>query len=109
MISHDRQLLDSCVDHILSINKASMELQQGNFSTWYQNKQQQDQYEIAQNEKLKKEVKRLNEATKRTANWSNQVEKSKNGATKAGSKLDKGYVGHKAAKMMKKSKVQEKQ
>lgn len=108
LISHDRQLLDSCVDHILSINKASIELQQGNFSTWYQNKQQQDQYEIAQNEKLKKEVKRLNEAAKRTANWSNQVEKSKNGTTNAGSKLDKGYVGHKAAKMMKKSKVQEK-
>jgi hypothetical protein len=32
------------------------------------------------------------------------VEKSKKGTTNSGSKLDKGYVGHKAAKMMKRSK-----
>ncbi|EOT44626.1 ribosomal protection-like ABC-F family protein [Enterococcus columbae] len=108
LISHDRRLLDVCVDHILAMNKASIELQQGNFSSWYLNKQQQDQFELAQNEKLKKEVKRLNEAAKRTASWSNQVEKSKNGTTNSGTKLDKGYVGHKAAKMMKKSKTHEK-
>jgi lincosamide and streptogramin A transport system ATP-binding/permease protein len=35
------------------------------------------------------------------------VEKSKKGTTNSGSKLDKGYVGHKSAKMMKRSKSTE--
>ncbi len=32
------------------------------------------------------------------------MESSKNGTTNSGSKLDKGFVGHKAAKMMKRAK-----
>ena len=43
-------------------------------------------------------------AAKRSSNWSNKVEKSKDGTTNSGSKLDKGYVGHKAAKAMKRAK-----
>ncbi|HSN94303.1 MAG TPA: ATP-binding cassette domain-containing protein, partial [Anaerolineaceae bacterium] len=38
VVSHDRSFLDACVDHILSINKANIEVQQGNFSSWWQNK-----------------------------------------------------------------------
>ena len=107
LVSHDRAFLDQCVDHILSINKSNIEIQRGNFSTWWANKQQQDQYELAQNEKLKKDIKRLEAAAKRTSHWSDEVEKSKNGTLNSGSKIDKGYVGHKAAKMMKRSKVLE--
>ncbi len=43
-------------------------------------------------------------AAKRTANWSDKVEKTKFGARNSGVKPDKGYIGHKAAKMMKRSK-----
>ncbi|MGO4373740.1 ATP-binding cassette domain-containing protein, partial [Paenibacillus sp. MCAF20] len=53
---------------------------------------------------LKKDIHRLSEASKRTSNWSHEVEKTKNGTRNSGSKVDKGYVGHKAAKMMKRSK-----
>ncbi|WNR42066.1 Lsa family ABC-F type ribosomal protection protein [Paenibacillus roseipurpureus] len=104
LVSHDRSFLDNCVDHILSINRTDIEIQRGNFSTWWENKQRQDQYEFAENEKLKKDIKRLEEAAKRTSNWSHEVEKSKNGTRNSGSKVDKGYIGHKAAKMMKRSK-----
>ena len=38
LVSHDRKLLDSCIDHVLALNKANIELQQGNFSSWYENK-----------------------------------------------------------------------
>lgn len=47
----------------------------------------------------------MSDSSKRTGNWSHEVEKSKNGTRNSGSKLDKGYVGHKAAKMMKRSKA----
>lgn len=107
LVSHDRVLLDSCVDHILSINRTNIEIQQGNFSTWWQNKQLQDAFEQSQHAKLKKDISRLEQAAKQTANWSDQVEKSKKGATNSGSKIDRGYVGHKSAKMMKRAKSQE--
>lgn len=104
LVSHDRSFLDYCVDHILSINKTNIEVQRGNFSTWWENKRRQDQYELAENEKLKKDIKRLSAAAKRTNDWSDAVEKTKFGTTNSGSDVDRGYVGHKAAKMMKRSK-----
>ncbi len=104
LISHDRSLLDNCVDHILSINKTNIEIQKGNFSSWWRNKELQDGFELAENEKLKKDITRLSSSAKRTSTWSDSVESSKYGTTNSGSKLDKGYVGHKAAKMMKRSK-----
>lgn len=107
LVSHDRSFLDNCVDHILSINKTNVEIQQGNFSDWWENKQRQDHYELAENEKLRKDIKRLSDSAKRTSNWSHEVEKTKNGTRNSGSKVDKGYVGHKAAKMMKRSKSME--
>ncbi|MEO2203315.1 Lsa family ABC-F type ribosomal protection protein [Paenibacillus pabuli] len=104
LVSHDRSFLDHSVDHILSINKTNIEIQKGNFSAWWENKKRQDQYELASNEKLKKDIKRLSDSAKRTGGWSHEVEKSKNGTRNSGSKVDKGYIGHKAAKMMKRSK-----
>ena len=35
LVSHDRAFLDGCVDHILSINKTDIEVQRGNFSSWW--------------------------------------------------------------------------
>lgn len=104
LVSHDRAFLDHCVDHILSINKTNLEISKGNFSDWWENKKRQDNFELAENEKLRKDIKRLSEAAKRTNDWSHEVEKTKNGTRNSGSKVDKGYIGHKAAKMMKRSK-----
>lgn len=98
LVSHDRDFLDGCVDHILSLNRADIQVQSGNFSTWMENFQRQQDFEAAQSERLKKDVKRLKQAAKRTEQWSDKVEASKQGA------FDKGFVGHKAAKMMKRSK-----
>lgn len=98
LVSHDRRFLDGCVDHILSLNRANIEVQSGNFSSWMKNFERQQEFELAQNERLQKDISRLQQAAKRSAVWSNRVEASKIGAA------DKGYVGHKAAKMMKRSK-----
>ena len=64
LVSHDRAFLDKCTDHILSINKADIEVMKGNFTTWYENKVLKDNYEIAENAKLQKEIKRLKETAK---------------------------------------------
>lgn len=101
LVSHDRRFLDGCVDHILSLNKADIEVQSGNFTSWFTNFEVKQESEFAQNERLKKDISRLQESANRSAAWSNKVEASKIGAA------DKGYVGHKAAKMMKRSKAAE--
>ncbi len=104
LVSHDRTFLDNCIDHVLSINRANIEIQQGNFSSWYENKLRQDNFELNENDRLKKDISRLQESSKRTAEWSNKVEKSKYNMTWDGP-IDKGFIGHKSAKMMKRSKV----
>lgn len=108
LVSHDRAFLDNCVDHLLSINKTNIEIQKGNFSCWWENKKRQDNFELAENEKLIKDIKRLSHAAKRTGGWSYEVEKTKFGTKNSGIKPDKGFIGHKAAKMMKRSKTIEK-
>ncbi|WP_303871606.1 ribosomal protection-like ABC-F family protein [Acetobacterium wieringae] len=108
LVSHDRTFLDNCVDHVLSINKMNIEIQKGNYSTWLLNKQRQDQFECNQTKKLKQEIVQLKSAAKRTENWSNAVEKSKNGQRISGLRPDRGHIGHQSAKMMKRSKSLEK-
>ncbi len=110
LVSHDRAFLDDCIDHVLAINKANITVQKGNFSTWHTSKQMEDNLELATNEKLKKDIKRLKTSAMRTANWSNNAEKTKYDTKNAGLKPDRGYVGHKAAKLMKRSKnIEDKQ
>ncbi len=101
LVSHDRYFLDECIDHILAINKTNIEVQSGNFSSWKTNFEQQQKFEISQNERLQKDINRLKQSAKRTSVWSHKTEASKYG----NGPVDKGFIGHKSAKMMKRSKT----
>lgn len=103
LVSHDRSFIDSCCDHILSINRSTIEVKSGNFSSWQREKMRRDELERQQNERLKKDIERLNEASLRIASWSDKIE-----ATKIGyGPCDRGNIGAKAAKMMRHSKAVE--
>lgn len=108
LVSHDRNFLDKVVDHIISINNTNIDIQKGNFSSWQENKVRQDNFELTQNEKLIKDINRLEVASKNTAKWSDKIEKSKYKNNNSETTIDRGFVGHQSAKMMKKSKVIEK-
>lgn len=99
LVCHDRLVLDACTDHIMALGRDGIEICRGSYSAWLENVQRRQNDEEVQNEQLKKDIRRLREAVRRTSGWSDQVEASKHGAA------DKGYVGHKAAKMMKRSKA----
>ncbi len=101
LVSHDRAFLDLCIDHTLSINRTNIEVARGNFSSWFANKEMRENFERAENERLKTDIKRLTGAARRTADWSERIERSKIGEHVG----DRGYVGHQAARMMKRSKV----
>ena len=77
LVSHDRAFLDGCVDHILSINKSDIQVCKGNFSAWMENKQRQDAFEQAENEKRKREISRLEETAREKAGWSDTAERRK--------------------------------
>ena len=102
LVSHDRAFLDGCVDHILAIQRRSIAVYACNFSQYLVQKARQDAWEAGENERLEKEVGRLKEAARRTTQWSDRVERSKETKV-AGLKPDKGYIGHKAAKMARRS------
>lgn len=104
LVSHDRTLLDNCTDHTMSINKTNIDVVKGNFSSWFENKQMQDMNELARNEHLKKDIKRLEASARRASNWADKVEKSKHTPLSCGLSADLGYIGHKAAKMNRRSK-----
>ena len=107
LVSHDRNFLDKVVNHIIAINNTNIEIRKGNFLSWKENKDKQDNFEIAQNERLQKDINRLEISSKSSAKWSNEAEKGKSKKYNSETTIDKGYVGHKAAKMMKSSKVME--
>ena len=107
LVSHDRNFLDKVVNHIIAINNTNIEIQQGNFSTWKENKDRLDNFEVMQNEKLQKDINRLEFSAKNSAKWSNEAEKGKSRKFNSETFIDRGYEGHKAAKMMKSSKVME--
>jgi len=92
LVSHDRTFLDGCSDHILSINRANIEIQRGNFSSWYHNKQLQDGYELAENDRLRKDIKRLEAAARQSTTWADKVESTKMGKGAAAARK-KGHEG----------------
>lgn len=104
LVSQDRAFLDGCVDHILSLNRRNVEVQSGNFSSWQENFERQQSFERTQNERLQKDIGRLKESAKRSSDWSEKAESAKYGAKNSGLRPDRGYIGHKAAKMMQSAK-----
>ncbi len=111
LVSHDRAFLDICTDHILSINKTNISITQGNFSTWYDNKIRQDNFELNENEKLKKDIKRLKESARQKAQWADKAEATKIGFDPKKTEKSMGrrsYEGAKAKASMKRMKSMEK-
>lgn len=111
LVSHDRDLLDACIDHVLVLNRASIEVQAGNFSSWWENKEKADVYAKAENEKHIREIDKLKLAADRANRWA-----VKNEAAKIGfdpikehdrSVGTRAYIGAKTKKMQQRVKSYE--
>lgn len=111
LISHDRAFLDACTDHTMAINRTSIDIYSGNFSVWSENKRLRDEYEAAENTRLRSEIKRLEQAAAEKAAWSDAAERSKIGfdPSKTEKSLNRrAYEGTKSKKLMSRSKAIEK-
>lgn len=74
LVSHDRALLDRCTDHIMSIDRSRITVTKGNYSVWQREKELSDSRELEENRRLRKEISRLTDAAKRTAEWADRSE-----------------------------------
>ena len=108
LVSHDRQFIDKCVDHVLVLNRNSITVEKGNFSSWWDNKQKKDMFEEQQNKKLKREIGKLEESAKNSAMWADKVERSKIGfdsTTEHDRFIDsRAYIGEKSRRMQQRRK-----
>lgn len=103
LVTHDRYLLDLCVNHILFINKKNIYIEKGNFSSWKHNRDIRKEFEKRKRKNLQKEIKFLKIAATKRRNWANNREADKKAKTDQKEKVDKGFVGHRAAKSMKRA------
>lgn len=97
LVSHDRLFLDTCVDHVLSINRDDIRLEKGSLSQWLSRREIVEEQEKQKSEQLLREIRSLKRAAGNRRRWANAKERQKIGAS------DKGFVGHQAAKQMKRA------
>ncbi len=75
--SHDRDFLDLVIDHVLSINKSTIELERGNYSSWKKNKDQREAFEFRTQDKLMREIKQLEHSSEQSRSWAGKAENQK--------------------------------
>jgi lincosamide and streptogramin A transport system ATP-binding/permease protein len=111
LVSHDRDLLDACIDHILVINRKSLDIQSGNFSSWWENKRRKDQFSESENEKHLKEITALKRSADQTSRWAQKSEGSKIGFDTVKehdrSIATRAFIGAKTKKLQKRVKQYE--
>ena len=109
LVSHDRDLLDACVDHVLVLNRSTIEVQTGNFGSWWENKERADAFAKAENEKHLKEIGRLKNTMQQSQSWATKNENTKIGYDPIKehdrSKNTRSYIGAKTKKMESRVKV----
>ena len=110
LVSHDRDLLDKCTDHILSLNRSDTEVISGNYSVWKENFDRREANELMRDKKLKSEIGHLKAAAERSKKWADTAESRKIGfdPTKTEKSLDRRAIeGAKAKALMKRMKAVE--
>lgn len=97
LVSHDRALLDDCCDHVVAIERGQLRVHGGDYGSLRAQQRLEEEHEARRRERITREVRDLERAARARRDWSNAREKTKRGAA------DKGFVGHRAAKQMKRA------
>ncbi|MCA1680495.1 MAG: ATP-binding cassette domain-containing protein, partial [Actinobacteria bacterium] len=97
--SHDRRFLDAVTTRVAHLDRSKLTLYSGNYTAFRQQLRQAEEEGWRRYEKSGKLAKKLQRQARDYQRWSDAGEKQKRGAA------DKGFVSHKAAKLMKRSLV----
>lgn len=107
VVSHDRDFLNQVTNHVLAIENTEIHLYQGNYASYEDTKEKRDKFNREKNEKLRGQIKTLNASRQRIKGYSLQSENNKKASAHKNeihADINKGFFGHKAAKIMKRSK-----
>ena len=99
LVSHDRHFLDGSVDHVLSLNRSDVRINRGNFTQWRTHADEVLAHEARTRQRIERDVARLESAARDTR---------RNAASREGDKyrtgaLDKGFIGARAARQMRRA------
>jgi ATP-binding cassette subfamily F protein 3 len=97
LASHDRHFLDAVSNKVAHLDRGRLTLYTGDYSAFRQQREQAEEEGWRRYEKNQKLAKKLQRQAQDYQRWSDAGEKKKRGAA------DKGFVSHKAAKLMKRS------
>ena len=101
MVSHDRAFLDACVDHVIALNRDTVETQRASFSMWRAHFHQRLAAQESRNAELRKDIARLEETAchRRAGAMKRESDKTAH--------VDKGFISARAARQMKRALVME--
>jgi ATP-binding cassette subfamily F protein 3 len=97
--SHDRRFLDAVADKVAHLDRGSLSLYAGNYTAFREQRERAEEEGWRRYEKGRRQEKKLRRQALDYRRWSAAGEKEKRGAA------DKGFVGHRAAKVMKRALV----
>jgi ATPase subunit of ABC transporter with duplicated ATPase domains len=95
--SHDRRFLDRVATKVAHLDRGKIALYPGNYTAFRDQRREQTEAEWSRYEKAQKKIRKLQKQAQTYQGWSTKAETEKRGAA------DKGFMGHKAAKLMKRS------
>jgi ATP-binding cassette subfamily F protein 3 len=95
--SHDRRFLDAVSSKVAHLDRGQLKVYPGDYSAFRRQVEQAEEEGWRRYEKNQKLAKKLQRQAQDYQRWSDAGEKKKRGAA------DKGFVSHKAAKLMKRS------
>ena len=99
IVSHDRAFLDACATRILHLDRGRVREYAGNYSAFEAQRAVERRTMWAEYEQQARAVRRLEAQARHYRQWAQAVE-----ATKVGrGPVDRGYIGHKAARLMKRA------
>ena len=99
VVSHDRRFLDAVASKVAHLDRGRLALYNGDYSAFRRQRKQAEEEGWRSYEKNQKLAKKLQRQAQDYKRWSEAGEKAKRGAA------DKGFVSHRAAKVMKRSLV----
>ena len=97
--SHDRRFLDAVADKVVHLDRGALSLYAGNYTAFRAQLERAEEEGRRRYEKDRKLEKKLRRQAQDYRRWSAAGENEKRGAA------DKGFVGHRAAKVMKRALV----
>lgn len=103
LVSHDRAVLDSCVDHVVALHKSGIRVMSGGFSQWQEQVQREEEHEQRRTANLQREIHALQQAAQQRRTWSYTKERSHKEAKEMYGKVDRGFVNKRAADHMKRA------